>query len=216
MFDVKHDPTLIANNQLTANVANIIPDDVKAEHVTNPYRGFWNNDNFNAGNPNNTVEIAGKHKSPHAVSAIEILDNGDILCYPPNVSVPYWSRLVFRNFDYSINPSGVQNSNLQFLIANYQDVREIKNPPYFKDASDNYIPIPEKYWEEDDSQASVWPSPYTGKDFTDVTGWQTMCTNGNYDNVPIFIKFDQYQSRSKVVFSNSDKLPRRRYGGRCS
>lgn len=219
VFDVKFDPTqLLANDQLTSNVSNIIPNNIKNEHVTNPFRGFWNlNPNPNAiingglnsfadGNPNNTAEIVDHHKAPQAISQIDIADNGDIMCYPPNVSVPYWNKIIFRNFDYSVNPNGISNSNLQALLAEYQDIREETFPPYTIDAYTNYIPIPKEYWGQDDSQTNVWPAPYTGADYSDITGWQTMCSNGNYDNVPVFIKFDQYQSRSKCVFSKSDKL----------
>ena len=87
------------NYNKTKNAAIISTDQ------TNPFVGFWNDDNFNAGNPNNIDTIQGKAFSPLTYNNVYIEDDGTINCIPPTVSVPYWSKIIFRNFDYRFNNS---------------------------------------------------------------------------------------------------------------
>ena len=142
-FDVKtSDAGVISSVQNTA-----LPDSIVSNNNTNAFNGFNNfaqDAKYNIGNSgfatntlssvdnigsnynaaantgaSDLIVVAGKHKAPQAINSIDIDDNGNILCYPPNVSVPYWSRVVFKHFDYEINPSDSYNGRYKTLINAY-------------------------------------------------------------------------------------------------
>ena len=228
LFDVRWDNINDSQYEIPdPNLSNIgdIPTKIISENQTNSFRGFWNNEYYNyngASNANNTpnnqkakdlIQIAGKSKAPQAVNQLRIDDNGDIWCYPPNVSVPYWSRIIFRNYDYSINidtgasryeklppTSSIRVKRTVFPYINWSnnggDTGLYPIPPYNKGVS---------LWDEDRSANPTVDAPYK-KDFTGLMG------NADYievleswDNTPLFLKYDEYPSRSKVIFSQCDK-----------
>lgn len=173
LFDVK---------KISGTVSNAltnIEDDIRPTNEYNVFSGFSNWENFYENNrtlitppatyeANNIIEIVGKHKAPQAINAINIVDNlngpADIYCYPPNVSVPYWNKIIFRNFDYNINPS---NGTYAPYICPKNSIRLI----------DPLDPTDIKY-----------------------NGEISLLQQGN-----IFLRFDEYPSRSKVIFSGCDK-----------
>ena len=192
LFDVKD-----VNGTITENL-NELPNNIKPNNTYNTFRGFNNfpitdtSSSIQPYNANNSQyqEIAGQHKSPQANSSIRIEDNGDIWCYPPNVSVPYWSRIIFRNFDYTIKPASSSYTNI--LAIDYPFNLDTDNFDFNingsladSDTSDN------KY---DFSNAEL---ESTG---TNLTGSIMDFREGN-----IFLRFDEYPSRSKVIFSKCDK-----------
>lgn len=195
---------------------------------TNPFSGFSNWNDFAANNPSNTTVIAGKHKAPQAVTNIRVDENGDIWCYPPNVSVPYWNKIIFRNYDYNVNCSeqflaradavnGDKDSGWSVIkrwapwIRTQLDTYTVL--PTYADAVGNIIPVPKytrntslpdvvsKLWGRDASTLSV-PSIYK-YDWTNVIGTSALISEGT--KVPLFLKYDEYPSRSKVIFSSVDK-----------
>ena len=214
LFDVKD----VFGGLTTAAPTNI-PNNIKDSNKYNSFRGFSNWEDFKSNNltldtsnppnliPVDIVEISGKHKSPQATSSIKVDENGDIWCYPPNVSVPYWSRIIFRNFDYDINPS-----NVSYVDLFKSHWKKYISPPLVKNASDDYFPIPPytistggaivELWNKDTSGLTNIPEPYR-YDFTNIIG--TSLEIVDYNKVPLFLRFDEYPSRSKVIFSSCDK-----------
>ena len=183
VFDVKTP----SNNTDRTQVQNTaIPNNVVIDNVTNPFSGFSNWDNFDTNNtvafnnsvaPNtgtnmieSNVVVTGKFKAPQAINSIEVLDNGDIYCYPPNVGVPYWDRIIFKHFDYMVD---VDNASKYKTMVQAHWIN--------------------KYEQKlSKSDGTAGPNPVTSNIF-------------DYSNVPLFVKFDLYPSRSKVVYSSSDK-----------
>lgn len=173
LFDIKTILTTTTSEPSTGIFANLtnVPTTIKDTHQYNPFRGFWNNNEYNTQQKAyDNTPITGKIKSPQAANSLRIDDNGDIWCYPPNVSVPYWSRIIFRNYDYDFltHPSNAIG-----------EVVELKGKKPFEYS----IPAAEE-----------------GGEPTNVKG-----TIYDYSHVPLFLRFDEYPSRSKVIFSECDK-----------
>lgn len=221
--------------------AAIIPTD-----QTNPFAGFWNDNNFSAGNPNNTDIVQGKSFSSLAYNSVYVEDDGTINCMPPTVSVPYWSKIIFRNFDYNFNNlDGASDFNPQFgnvTIGNFA-YKVAEYPTQTLQPTEITFPIPEfvdvKYTENDQNHFPEWvagtsheykiwdtrtddyirgdpghypdnfPSLFMTQDFKGVKGSTQRVAGSfemtNYDKVPLFLKFDEYPSQSKVIFSRCDK-----------
>ena len=214
---------------------------------TNPFVGFWNDDNFNAGNPNNIDTVQGKAFSPLTYNNVYIEDDGTINCIPPTVSVPYWSKIIFRNFDYSFNnlnnltPSSKLHAPFGNTIVGGIDFVNIDNPDHIVDGF--RLPVPKfvnvVYTENDEIKVPDWvagdnekyklwgvntaiykkgnpsiypdnfPNSFRDQDFTNVWGSETAETASiqltNYEKAPLFLKYDEYPSQSKVIFSRCDK-----------
>ena len=193
LFDVKYEREIIDYNNPTftkqsSNQMDGLPDNVPdvtyngiGAH-TNTFRGFSNLEDISHWNaPTNNYKVSttitGQHKAPQAIANVEVLENGDILCYPPNVSVPYWNKVIFRNFDYQIHKP--DKSMYQDYIDEYLNDNQVKFPSYLK-SGDDYKPS------SSDAVTTL------GKVY-------------NYNEVPVFLKYDEYRSRSKVIFSSVDK-----------
>ena len=170
LFDVKK-----ISGTISSDVTNI-EDNIENHNTYNEFRGFSNWENFYENNKtlttppstytaNNIIEITGKYKAPQAINTLSIDETtGDIWCYPPNVSVPYWDRIIFRNFDYSVN---------------------IKNSTYIP-----YVcPVNKIVLNDGDDPTTT---VYVGE-------------ISNINQANIFLRFDEYPSRSKVIFSGCDK-----------
>lgn len=199
-----------------------LPKDIRSTHQTNPFRGFSNWENFDAANPQNNAVIAAKQKAPQAINTLSVDENGDIWCYPPmNVGVPFWNEVIFRNFDYQIQPHDLDSANNAdksalayetLLNDSYLSHRTVF--PLSSDASQLiFAPTPrtvlgldgttvETLWGTDKSSSAnlpdIWKHDYSG-----VYGIDEPIKD--YSNVPLFLKFDLYPSRSKVIFSSCDK-----------
>lgn len=215
LFDVK-----TVSGNVTEALTNI-PDNITPTNEYNTFRGFSNWSDFYDNNKtlttppstytaNNIIEITGKHKSPQASSSINVDDNGDIWCYPPNVSVPYWSKIIFRNFDYVINPDS--NTYVNLFKSHWKKF----NYPLmcYETGTDYAYPIPEytrkstdgtlvKLWNTKNDTTANIPDKYK----LDLSAGYMGCSMDiiDYNNVPLFLRFDEYQSRSKVIFSSCDK-----------
>ena len=212
---------------------------------TNPFAGFWNDNNFSAGNPNNTDIVQGKSFSSLAYNSVYVEDDGTINCMPPTVSVPYWSKIIFRNFDYNFNNlDGVSKFSTRFGNTTtggftYSDT----TLPTMIVTEGVTSPVPEYvdvvYTENDQNYFSGWvagtshrytlwdtntadymkgvgpyypgnfPSSFKNKDFRGVKGTDIIVDGTfemtNFDKMPLFLKFDEYPSQSKVIFSRCDK-----------
>lgn len=170
LFDVK------TISGTVSNAITNIEDNIENHNTYNEFRGFSNWENFYENNKtlttppstytaNNIIEITGKHKAPQAINTLSIDETtGDIWCYPPNVSVPYWTKIIFRNFDYNIN---------------YNDTDYVTNL-----APNNAFSI---------------------YDTSTPPGLVNTGMTALYQDVNIFLRFDEYPSRSKVIFSKCDK-----------
>ena len=117
VFDVKVTKSSGISSQLTNKD---LPTDILSTQETNPFSGF-NNFPFTGpyanqsssvqayvpppNEPSQYKQLAGRHKAPQAITNIRVDENGDIWCYPPNASVPYWNKVIFRNYDYNVNCS---------------------------------------------------------------------------------------------------------------
>lgn len=168
LFDIKTITTTTPTEPTAGILANLtnVPTAIKNTHQYNPFRGFWNNNEYEEQQtPDDNIPITGKIKSPQAANSLRIDDNGDIWCYPPNVSVPYWSRVIFRNYDYDFTA---------YPQGGYASLIDKKGAKVF-----TYGP--------DDSGVIVPGEIY------------------DYSHIPLFLRFDEYPSRSKVIFSQCDK-----------
>ena len=262
LFDIKTEAGL--SRVSTTN----LPTTIKPNNEYNTFHGFNNfpiTDDSSSIQPYNAansqyVQIAGKDKSPQAASSIRIDKNGDIWCYPPNVSVPYWSRIIFRNFDYNYN----NNEEVELMLKQLANVTvvdkfdvNITKFPYSDLVNNNeFSPVPKgitikwtaddvtnhridyhyaEHEEGDEVYFPLWnintniykydislqdvgyptnfPNAYK-TDFTNVYGFDYNITISDEldrislfssDKVPLFLRFDEYQSRSKVIFSGCDK-----------
>ena len=164
--------------------------------VTNTFNGF---NNFPITNPDSSIQdpgavpkpsqyvaITGQVKAPQTQSNISISENGTITCYPPNVSVPYWNRIIFRTFDYEYNPKVLSDGGTPptYSYNNYRD--------YLNTFAIYKV---DTYWD------TVNEEPL-------LDGLNANIQNPmiyDYSNAPLFVKYDQYQSRSKVVFASTDR-----------
>ena len=227
------------NHYAKGQNAAIIPTD-----QTNPFAGFWNDNNFTAGNPNNTDIVQGKSFSSLAYNSVYVEDDGTINCMPPTVSVPYWSKIIFRNFDYNFkNLNGIGKLNTNFDNKTTGGFTYFNITPPLIVTGEATIPVPEAvdvvYTENDQKYFSGWvagtshryklwdtntadymrgvgpyypdnfPSSFKNKDFRGVGGSETINDGTfemtNFDKMPLFLKFDEYPSQSKVIFSRCDK-----------
>lgn len=184
-----------------------VPSTIRDTQMTNPFRGFWNNDQYNTQQkPYDIAPITGQIKSPQAQNSLRVETNGDIWCYPPNVSVPYWSRIIFRNYDYNINP---QYSSMYLMLSSMASNTIIRNTyPFIENVVDNVptqVPIPADLWGVDNTDGSIDPNPIFKHDFSDVSGISSTDRFLNFSRIPLFLRFDEYPSRSKVIFSKCDK-----------
>lgn len=180
----------IENDPSHAFQVDSLPAAIKNGFDTNPFLGFSNGDLTQS-----TDTIAGKIMSNGINSNISIDDKGNILCYPPNAYVPYWTRIIFRNFDYTIQPQA--SSAYKDIIGNeyvgqldFANVMANFEFNLYEGSNEKYSTIP---------QGS-----------TDTSGAFAFNENidlkiKSYENVPVFLKFDEYPSRSKVIFSQCDK-----------
>lgn len=188
------------NHYNTAQNAAITP-----TNQTNPFIGFWNNNNFNAGNPNNNVVIAGKAFSPQAYNNVYIEDDGTINCFPPNVSVPHWTKIIFRNFDYNFSNAPIGDyAGPVNRIANKPFTYEFPPTTYYN-LHNKYAPIPSNLWGQDNDDGSIDNRSWLQQDFSELYGFNYTGSFYDYNNCPLFLKYDEYPSRSKVIFSNCDK-----------
>ena len=222
---------------------------------TNPFIGFNNSDGaYSSITAADVVQITGKNRAPHANNTLSIDEQGNILCYPPNVGVPYWSRIIFRNFDYSIqyplgNPiraalrddetritgnitakmeplyDGVIIPQTFDLVISQDDIDEhwTSGNVFGKTYTANDLTAGDELtlplWNVDcptsyrtktgNTYPTNFPSQYK-YDFSLVQGYEIhnggiTATTNDYTNSPLFLKYDNYPSRSKVVFSGCDK-----------
>ena len=165
--------------------------------ITNTFSGF---NNFPITNPDSSIQnpqaltpqsqyttITGQVKAPQAQSNISISEDGTVTCYPPNVSVPYWNRIVFRTFDYEYNPKLLSDGAIppSYSYNKYTD--------YLNTFANRKA---DAYYNSTTSTVGV---------YVNVPLSTTIPMIYNYDNAPLFVKYDQYQSRSKVVFASTDR-----------
>lgn len=230
--------TGLNNYNATQNAA------IVSTNQTNPFVGFWNDDNFNAGNTNNIDTVRGKAFSELTYNNVYIEDDGTINCMPPTVSVPYWTKIIFRNFDYRFDNSVSSRkyiSGFINVIDGYFDYVNVENPTLTIDGFST--PIPESvdvvYTENDQNNVPEWvagkhqsyqlwgfntatykkgnpltypekfPLPFREKNFSTVCGAENIETAiielNNFEKAPLFLKYDEYPSQSKVIFSRCDK-----------
>lgn len=156
-----------------------LPTNIKDGFETNPFLGFSNSNMTQS-----TVTVAGKHMADGINTNISIDAEGNILCYPPNAYVPYWSRIVFKKFDYNIQPAAT--SAYKDIIGNEYDgqvgLLGLRGTFEF-----------ELY--EPDSTLKYTTESSAAFSFSDNAKLKLK----SYDSVPVFLKFDEYTSRSKVV-----------------
>lgn len=201
LFDIK------TVDGTTSSALTNVPATIKDTQMTNPFRGFSNWDNFNSANPNNTSPITGQIKSAQAQNSLYVDTDGNIWCYPPNVSVPYWTRIVFRNYDYNFSSSPIGK------YATFVDTIASKPFNYEIPPTTNYnlsninVPIPKMLWNQDNSTGTIDSRTQFMQDYSSDGVEGVTLTGIIYDptNVPLFLRFDEYPSRSKVIFSNCDK-----------
>lgn len=165
---------------------------IKDEDRTNPFRGFFNGKNFNAENPTFTAAIQGKHFAPQAFNSVNILTDGTIECFPPPIHPVGWKSVTFKCFSYKMN---LANSSNQFsdYVANYIDGL-VQTYAYYNDAADGGVTF-------------HYPQfvPLADDDLPSLGARINMNQLTKYDKCPLFIKWDEYPSRSKVVMSRKSK-----------
>ena len=210
---------------------------------TNPFAGFWNDNNFSAGSPDNNDIVQGKSFSSLAYNSVYVEDDGTINCMPPTVSVPYWSKIIFRNFDYNFNNlDDVSKFSTQFGNSTtgtfiygdtvlpsikYVDVTspvpEFINVEYTENDQNHFAGwvagTVHKYrlWGVDVSSYKKGEPPELPENFPHIYDQNLYAIEGaentitgtfemtSYDKMPLFLKFDEYPSQSKVIFSRCDK-----------
>lgn len=173
LFDVVVQPDLTTS----LNNNDVLNNDIKNMNITNPFIGFSNWQDFKANNQtetphgsgtyttNNIITVEGKKFSPQAINTVSIDEQGNISCYPPNAPVPYWNKVIFRNFDFQFHPHADPNT----LAEKYETMINLNYLNTYDDMSDDAHKI------------------------------------YNYDNVPLFLRYPEYRSRSHVIFSACDK-----------
>jgi len=193
LFDIKRKVTDLSTGIIIGDSNNPLPNNQQSTNSTNPFSGF---NNLPIGQPGSSIQqyqpppnepsqyisITGQHKAPQAVTNIRIDDDGSVWCYPPNVSVPYWNRIVFRHYDYTVSPQS--SSKLRDVCRTFNDNMHYSiYPTYdYNGIDDRYEPIVD----ESDGAIKLADDQY------------------NYSTVPLFVRYDEYPSRSKVVFSKGD------------
>lgn len=190
---------------------NNLPDYIHDTQTTNPFRGFYSFNDFATANPNNIAPITGQHKSPQALTNVEVLENGDILCYPPNVSVPYWSKIIFKNYDYLLSGEWLAMNDIidtehsQYPIFNIGEYTIDGNittstypiPKYTHKSTDGSLV---ELWDKNNSTTANIFAGY-GLDLTDIKGLLSPS-----DILPLYLKMSEYQTQSKVIFGKINKF----------
>ena len=196
IFDVRYRRS---NGVVSLVEDDSLPKSIADTNQSNSFSGFSNWSNFatqniepnaysaaqtqGTANPGNNIQaasiaITGQSKAPQAITNIRIDDNGDIWCYPPNVSVPHWTRIIFRNYDYEVIAR--QSTDYDTYVKKFNKDLTVTWPSYDDDGAGGF-------------------DPSGGNNLS------TLCVLSTYDQVPLFLKFDEYPSRSKVIFSSADK-----------
>ena len=226
LFDVK-----LTSSSVELKNNDSLPTAISNTFKTNPFQGFNNFEQSstfssvsNLGSaynppPTNTgardlIQVTGKQAADGTYSSLKVDEDGSIWCYPPNVSVPCWDRLIFRNFDYTVQPHNITSASTDDSVRR---LAELIDDLYLfsyecEPMINSELPIPEytigidgkkvKLWGVNKSADANLPSYYKC-DFTNYVG--NYAPIKDYVNVPIFLKFDNYQSKSKVIFSGCDK-----------
>ena len=181
----------VENETPSAFQVDNLPTVIKDGFDTNPFLGFSNSNMTQS-----TETIAGKMMANGINSNISIDEKGNILCYPPNAFVPYWSRIIFRNFDYTVQPTN--DSAYKSIVGN-----EFIGSLSLEQASGTFG---FSLYDANSTTKKYQTNP-NGEDTTGTFDFDAPIdiTIKSYDNVPVFLKFDEYPSRSKVIFSQCDK-----------
>lgn len=167
---------------------------IKDENRTNPFRGFFNGTNFYAEYPHTPVAIQGKHFAPHAFNSVNILYDGTIECFPPPIHPVGWKSVTFKCFTYKIN-SFKSKSDFSDYVNSFVNGVENIYPYYFEETGvggTGYFP---EIKPEADDTATL---PTRG------SRTETLAIS-KFDKCPLYIKWDEYPSRSKVVMSRKSK-----------
>lgn len=181
-----------------------VPDNIEDTNRTNTFRGFWNSNDYNTvQKPIDLIQIAGQHKSSQETNTLTLNENGDILCFPPNVSVPYWNKIIFKNYDYSLSNWALNDVALKPIphdssIHVSSGSTPVALPNYWYDSSSTPKKLYRLYGYDNSSEASL-PTEYK----IDTTNLKSLC--GETSEFPLFMKFDEYQSRSKCIYSMSSR-----------
>lgn len=199
---------------------------------TNPFIGFNNFEQSSSNNlssvdniinnvsdfnnnlaPRDLIRITGKINAPNNnfTSTLYTESNGNIWCYPPDVAgINGWDKIIFRNFDYTIQPKPL--SMYEELLNDNYIYSYAENP--LIPVGSNQLPLPEKVIGDDEVIYTLWDTDQSTNTHINANykkDWNTTHITGaynkikDYSNVPLFLKFDNYQSKSKVIFSGVDK-----------
>lgn len=231
LFDVKK---AALDSSISMINGEELPRGNKDTFKTNPFSGFNNFEQSSAyssvqnigslANQRDLIQITGKIRAPQANNSVYVDEQGSILCYPPPVSVPWWDKVIFRNFDYTFQPHDIDPTepndssanNYKNLIDNIYlwHAEHDQRVAWAADGStsterrevwENYFVQPENYHVSSvecapNNLVLVQPEPSFNSLFPKL---KTVIKD--YSQVPLFLKFDNYQSRSKVIFSGCDK-----------
>ena len=187
--------------QFTGNTGN----DIAYSFDTNPFLGFSNGPLTQS-----TTQVGIKHFAAGAKENIRVDPNGDIWCFPPDVHVSYWSRVIFRNFDYTVQPA--VDSAYKDILGNTKSISFTGNVKIPKNTP---LELGFNLYNSDgttltyttQSSDPTTPGGYIVAASTDIDLplTTTSGTIKDYEFVPVFLKFDEYPSHSKVIFSQCDK-----------
>lgn len=196
----------VENGTPSAFQVDNLPAVIKDGFDTNPFLGFSNSSNLTQP----TETISGKLMANGINSNISIDEDGNVLCYPPNAFVPYWTRIIFRNFDYTVQPT--DSSAYKSIVGNTKEINFTGNVRIPQNARvemgfDMYDPDnPENMIYTTQPADPSQPGGYIlATNNIDLPLTTTTGSIKDYENVPVFLKFDEYPSRSKVIFSQCDK-----------
>lgn len=166
---------------------------IKDENRTNPFRGFFNGTNFYAENPDFTVAIAGKHFAPQAFNSVNILTDGTIECFPPPIHPVGWKSVTFKCFSYKFY--SMNSSKYSQYMMNFNKLYSSMFPYY---ANETVI-------RTDGSISAYCPNTLPIRTIANPGAMEESEAIQDYDKCPLFIKWDEYPSRSKVVMSRKSK-----------
>lgn len=166
---------------------------IKDEERTNPFRGFFNGTNFKAENPDFTVAIQGKHFAPQAFNSVNILTDGTIECFPPPIHPVGWKSVTFKCFSYKMNLLNDSSKFSDYINDNFVD-GIIQTYAYYNE-------------EQALGETNHYPefSPLANDKLSTPGARMNVNQLTKYDKCPLFIKWDEYPSRSKVVMSRKLK-----------
>lgn len=169
---------------------------IKDTNQTNPFRGFWNDNNFAAGNPNFTQVISGKHFAPDSYAAVDIQEDGTIVCYPPPVDVAGWRAVSFKLLKYAIDPDPIDPRDT-LLDPHPEKTRLLQR-------------VSKIYWKTYSQYFPTYQDADGDDTFKPITTdkLEVLSKISNPDKTPIFLKWDEYPSRSKVVLSKDSEPTR--------